>query len=321
MAVYTQLTRPALEAACEAFGLGDLKEAHGIPQGSINTNYRLETARGRWFLRHTTVRSEADLLFEARLLDHLHASAYPAPVLVRTADGRPFLPLEGGRVSVFHWLTGEERTRADLQVDHARAVGRVLGKLHRVCAAFSEDRPNPYGPETVRGWLELMRTNPDPTLRDVADELDRALQDTLPFGALVPRGVIHADLFLDNVKWIGDRVSAVFDFEMACRDALVVDLAITLNAWCFDGTYQPGLCVGMVQGYEEQRPLAENELDALYRAALFGAVRYTASRIRDFHLSTLPPDRLHPKDYRTYLARVRTLKELGPSGFRTLVRP
>jgi homoserine kinase type II len=136
---------------------------------------------------------------------------------------------------------------------------------------------------------------------------------------LDPRGVIHADLFMDNVKWLGDRVSALFDFEMACRDAYVLDVAITLNAWCFDnGEYRPELCRGLLRGYQVERSLMPVEREHLFGHALFGAVRYTASRIRDFHLSGLPPDKLAPKDFRTYLARARALSAMGPGGLRAL---
>ncbi len=138
-------------------------------------------------------------------------------------------------------------------------------------------------------------------------------------GDLVPRGLIHADLFMDNVKWLGDRVSAFFDFEMACRDAYTLDLAITLNAWCFPGAYESDLCRGLLRGYQEARPLNTGERVDLFHQCLFGAVRYTASRIRDFHLSPLPPDKLFKKDFRTYLARVRALTDMGPAGFKALL--
>ena len=315
MAVYTELSSEELSELAAAFGLGAISEAVGIPQGSINTNLRLETASGRFFVRHTTVRSEDELRYEAALLDHLHASAFPAPTLVRSLRGEPFIPLRGGRVCVFHWLTGEEKTRSQLTFEHTRALGRELGKLHRVTNAFTLQRENPYGPLVVRGWLEGIAGRPEPELQEIAGELQDALKEALPFGDLVPRGTIHADLFLDNVKWLGDRVSAIFDFEMACHDALVLDVAITLNAWCFDREYQEPLCRTLLQGYEEERPFIPGEAQALYHAALFGAVRYTASRIRDFHLSGVGADRLAPKDFRTYLARVRALRALGEGGF------
>ena len=146
------------------------------------------------------------------------------------------------------------------------------------------------------------------------------MDEALTFeGGLLPRGPIHADLFMDNVKWVGDRISAFFDFEMACRDAFALDVAITLNAWCFDGSYRPELCRALLSGYQGGRKIAGGEAEALYFQVLFGAVRYCASRIRDFHLSPLPPERLARKDYRTYLARARQLHQMQPAGFRQLL--
>jgi homoserine kinase type II len=124
---------------------------------------------------------------------------------------------------------------------------------------------------------------------------------------------------MDNVKWLADRVGAFFDFEMACRDSYGLDVAITLNAWCFDGGYRPELCQAFIRGYQDTRPLVPVERENLLGHALFGAVRYTASRIRDFHLSPLPPEQLTRKDFRTYLARARALEAMGPAGFRALL--
>jgi homoserine kinase type II len=320
LAVYVPFEQREIDAVAEVFALGKVLQSRGIPHGSINTNYLLETERGRFFMRHTVVRAASELEFEAGLLAHLHESAFPAPVLMPTRDGHAFWPVLGGRVSVFNWLSGNELSRGELDGAHARVLGRELAKLHRVAQSFAGDRANPYGPRVVHSWVEELFSHELEEIRSIAGELRSALAATLPLGKLLPLGVIHGDLFMDNVKWIGDRVSAVFDFEMACRDALVLDLAIALNAWCFDGgRYLADLCRWLIAGYEEERPLGESEVDALPRAALFGAVRYTASRLRDFHLSGVPAERLAPKDYRTYLARVRELEALGEKGFRALV--
>jgi homoserine kinase type II len=320
LAVYATFDEPDFIHITQAFGLGAFRSATGIPQGSINTNYRLECAAGRFFLRHTTVRSEADLRFEADLLTHLAESAFPAPQLLRVGSGAPYLALRGGWVSVFRYLSGEELTRAQLTHEHAERLGTELGKLHRVTNSFGGDRANPYGPGRVRQWLAELAGHADAEIAQIARELQGYLDAAqLASGELVPRGVIHADLFMDNVKWLADRVSAFFDFEMACRDAYTLDLAITLNAWCFEGEYRKDLCQALVRGYQQERKLLPREHEDLYHQALFGAVRYAASRIRDFHLSPLPPDRLFKKDFRTYLARARALSAMRYRSFQALV--
>jgi homoserine kinase type II len=318
VAIYTPLEAEELARAAQSFGLGAVRSAVGVPQGSINTNYRLECERGRFFLRHTTVRSADELAFEASLVEFLAAASFPAPRLVRTLGGEPFLDLKGGRTSVFHFLPGEELTRRALTPEHVEQVGRELGKLHRLTQSFGGARENPYSRATVRRWLGELGQSNDEELRAFSRAYLECLEP-LDFEHLLPRGVIHADLFMDNVKWVGDRISALFDFEMACSDVYVLDLAIALNAWCFDRSYDPGLARAMVRGYRVERALSRAEEQALYDCALFGAIRYTASRIRDFHLSQLPPERLQRKDFRTYLARALALSQMGRVAFAEVV--
>jgi homoserine kinase type II len=318
MALYTPFEKDDLVFVTRMFNLGELRDFEGIPQGSINTNYRLDTDQGRFFMRHTTVRSENDLRFEAALLDHLDASRFPSPTLVCERDGSPFITLKGGRVSVFHYLVGEELSRQRLNADHLERLGIELGKLHRITHSFTGTRDNPYDHEVVRGWLVGLERHSDTEIHKIASELLTYLESSEELDrALQPQGVIHADLFIDNVKWVGDYISAFFDFEMACRDAYALDLAITLNAWCFDQSYQRPLCRALLRGYQTERPLGEPERDALFSHALFGAVRYTTSRIRDFHLSPLGEDRLQKKSFRTYLERTRALVEMGPEEFQS----
>jgi len=321
MAVHTALPPEAFARVAEAYGLGAVREVVPIPQGSINTNHRLETEGGRYFMRHTTVRSTDDLRFESALLAHLAEFHFPGPVLLTPRSGAPFLELEGGRVSVFRWLPGEELRHPRLTADHLEALGTELGKMHRDTQSFSGSRDNPYGPGTVHGWIVGLTGHPDAELARVAAELERYLgkAEAVRQG-LEPRGVIHADLFMDNVKWLGERVGAFFDFEMACREAYGLDVAITLNAWCFDGgQYLPELCRAFMRGYQDVRPLSPVERGNLFGHALYGAVRFTASRIRDYHLSPLPPEKLARKDYRTYLNRARTLAAMGPEGLAGLL--
>lgn len=324
MALYTHLEPKAFARIAEAYGLGEVQGVEGIPRGSINTNHRLQTSQGRVFVRHTTQRSAEALQYEAALLAHLAQAHFPGPQLLRTGQGEVFLPLEGGRVSVFGWLSGEELTRAQLQPEHLERLGAELGKLHRLTASFlpgALQQDNPYGAAQVGSWLEALARSADAEVAQLAPELQAALAQAQAHEApLAPRGAIHADLFLDNVKWVGDRVGALFDFEMACHAPYGLDVAITLNAWCFDAQgYAAGLARALLRGYASERALQPLEREGLWAHALFGAVRFTASRIRDYHLSGLPPERLAPKSFRTYLARVRALLELGPAGFRERV--
>lgn len=153
MAIYTELTDDDVRAILSAYALPPLERAIPVPEGSINTNYRLELGNARAFLRHATVRTADDLTFEASVLDALTAAKVPAPKLYRTTAGDASLPYKGGRVSLFAFLPGEELTRATFTPEHARALGDALAKMHVAVQPLTISRPNPYGPETVRAWI------------------------------------------------------------------------------------------------------------------------------------------------------------------------
>jgi homoserine kinase type II len=320
MAIYTELTEEDFARIAARFGLGPVLGTTPVPQGSINTNHLVETEHGRVFLRHTTVRSTEDLRFEAALLAHLAESHFPAPRLLPTLEGEAFLPFAKGHVSLFAYLVGEERPRSALTDDDFETLGATLGKLHRATNAFSGQRANPYGVEQVRGWLDGLSQHAEAEIASLGQELSKRLtRADQARSTLLPHGVIHADLFVDNVKWLGNQISAVFDFEMACVAPYMLDLAITLNAWCFDGAYSQEHGRALLRGYTRHRPLTELEREHLWAEALFGAVRFTASRIRDFHLSPLPAEKLVKKDFRTYLERSRALEQMGPKRFAAML--
>lgn len=320
MAIYTELTSTDIAHALTEYGLPAPDRITPIPEGSINTNYRVDVSGAPFFLRHTDVRSAADLRFEAEVVDALRRQGVRAPVMRRAKNGEPSVPLRSGNACLFEWLNGSELVRSGFTVRHAEALGVELGRMHVALKEVRGSRDNPYGPQTVRGWLSDLRASPH-DLGAVPDELNAALElamaDTV--GAL-KTGVIHADLFIDNVKWSSPDEPVFFDFEMACRDALVLDVAITLNAWAFDGkAYMVDQARAFITAYQRVRPFAGAERHRLWNQALFGAVRYTCSRIRDFHLSPLSDDKLFKKDYRTYLERTRVLLEQQREGFLQLL--
>jgi len=145
------------------------------------------------------------------------------------------------------------------------------------------------------------------------DELSRSAD--LP---AAPRGLVHGDLFLDNVHWIGGRVSAVLDWEMSCVDPFAYDLGVAVNAWCYDDRFRPDLCHALLEGYRARHKLDDDTRAALYPFTRYAALRYTASRIHAFHRAGLGSDRLAWKDWRRYRDRLAALRELGEPGFRAL---
>jgi homoserine kinase type II len=315
VALYHPLTEAELGDLCDRFRLR-LQSAEGVPQGSINTNYRLTCDQGRYFLRFTTVRSQAELDFEASLLFHLKRGGFPCAEPLRTREGSAYSGYQAGWVSIFQHLAGEELGPEAVTADHASEIGRALGRLHRLGSSFEGQRENPYGEATIRHWLG------DLVSRDLADDIAAAVRgagQTLPAASVqlgLPRGAIHGDLFRDNVKWLDGRVSGIFDFEMACVDDLALDVGITLLVWTFgaDAFDRPRVRA-LLDGYQRERKLLPEERSGLYTRATFGAVRYTLSRIRDFHLAQVGASALTRKPWQRYAQRLEELKRLGPEAF------
>ncbi len=321
MAVHTELDEAEIAALARFFGLPPPGRFEGLAAGSINTNYRLETPSGRFFLTLREGKRRDEVEGEVALLGHLAAARFPCPRPL-AGPGGSIGEARGRQVLCFPWIAGEELAPEAIGEGHTRQVGAHLGRLHVLSEGAAWSRPNPYGPETVARWLRELSAPGRPDVEALRPELEaaRASIDAGRDPAL-PRGLGHFDLFVDNVKWIGGNLAAIFDFEMACRDALALDLAIALNAWCFgeDDRYDRPRARAFVEGYVSERPLSAAERAGLHAEARFGALRYTLSRIRDFELSPLPPERLRKKSFRRYLARLRALDAMGPAGFRELV--
>lgn len=316
MAVHTQLLGSDLERLAAEFALGPVERWRGLPAGSINSNFDVACGRGRFFLTLREGKTRAEVEGEVRVLSHLAAAHFPVPRPVVGAQG-PIGEAHGRPVLVFPWISGEELSPGSIEPDHLLQLGEHLARMHLLLEAVGWSRPNPYGPPAVAAWLaELSRVDHAelaPLLPRLADELRWSAEHRDPG---LPRGLVHADLFVDNVKWIGGKLAALLDFEMACRDTLALDLAIVLLAWCFrDGAFERPLVRALLAGYGAVRPLRDDERAGLYAEARFAALRYTVSRIRDFELSPLPPERLERKSYRDFLSRLEVLEAMGPARF------
>ncbi|MFL5262182.1 MAG: homoserine kinase [Anaeromyxobacteraceae bacterium] len=319
MALYTPLSDADLGAVLARYGLPPPERTLPEPKGSVNTNYHVWSAGRRWFLRVNEGKSADDVRFEAEVLRFLAAHGFPGAPLVVAPDGATFVEAAGRPAMLFAYAEGEELERVDVTPERCRRIGAELGRLHALAPAFRATRPNPYGLARVTAWMRGLE--PDgggdplvaPALPMLRDELARvALPDA-------PRGLVHGDLFLDNVLWVGDAVSALLDWEMSCVDALAYDLAVVVNAWCYGEGFDPALARALLAGYRERAALDGRMAEALYPYARYVALRYTASRIHAFHLAALPADRLAWKDWTRYRDRLAALRAMGERGFRDVV--
>ncbi len=306
MAVYTDVGDEELDRFLEPYGLGELLAAKGIAEGVENSNYLIETESGRFILTLYEKRvSPADLPFFITLMRHLAAQGLACPQPVPTAEGEVLRRLAGRPAALFTFLEG--LSPRQVKDWHCSALGDTLAELHHATAGFPQQRPNDL---SLAGWRKLIAdcgAGADKVSQNLCQELEEAYRSVAagwPKG--LPSGVIHADLFPDNVFFRSDRLSGVIDFYFACNDFYVYDLAVCLNAWCFDGahSYVPERGRLMIEAYQAKRPLSAAELEALPVLATGAALRFLLTRLFDW-LNHPPDAMVRPKDPREYVTKLR----------------
>ena len=292
--------------------LGSLLRITPIAEGSVNSNYFIDTEKGRFFLRIYEEQGKDGVRYERALLGHLgRAIPVPRPIV---HDGDEILEVLGKPVGVFEVVLGDPICQAGVTDDHAGEVGRMLGTIHAAGTTFASRRSSRFGVDDVRDRLKSIAA-PSRAIEDARHEIGRAIDDAvraLPCGAT--GGVIHGDLFRDNVRWDGTSIVAVIDWESASDGLYAYDLMVTMLAWCFGSEMDWDLSRKMVAGYHAVRPLAPVDVAALWPAALLAAARFTTTRITDYALREAKGPRVM-KDYRRFLERLRVIRGLSPADF------
>ncbi len=306
MAVYTDVSFEELEALLTHYDVGQPLSFKGIAEGVENSNFYLQTDRGGYFLTLYEKRvREQDLPFFLGLMEHLAARGIACPQPIRRKDGTQWSVLNGRPAALVSFLNGLSLRRPD--VAHCAAAGEALAKLHAAGAGFALTRPNALGPS---GWRELVEKTADGAdgieggLRDLIAQSHRDIVTAWPSD--LPSGVIHADLFPDNVLFMNASVSGLIDFYFACNDAFAYDLAVMLNAWCFetDGSYNITKSRALGAAYAKVRALTPAELEALPVLCAGAALRFLLTRLYD-RINHDPNALVRPKDPRDFSRRLR----------------
>ncbi|HEX3673160.1 MAG TPA: homoserine kinase [Rhizomicrobium sp.] len=316
MAVYTEVSFDDLEALAGLYGIGAPVSFKGIAEGVENSNFHLRTDRGAFILTLYEKRvREDDLPYFLGLMDHLAASGLQCPTPVRRRDGGLWTRVNGRPAALLTWLDGLSLHRPDGA--HCAAAAAACAQLHAAGAGFALSRPNALGPQ---GWRKLAGATAadadsvQPGLCALIAEAMAQFEREWPAG--LPGGVIHADLFPDNVLFMNGAVSGLIDFYFACNDAFAYDLAVMLNAWCFetDG-YNLTKGKALIAAYGRERELTSAEREAFPLLARGAALRFLLTRLYDW----LHPDPLamvRPKDPRDYARRLRFhLTAVNPAAY------
>ncbi|MCB2099310.1 MAG: homoserine kinase [Rhodobacterales bacterium] len=284
MAVYTEVSDSDLAAFVARYPVGEVLACKGIAEGVENSNYLLTTETGLYILTLYEKRvKESDLPFFLGLMDHLAARGLPCATPVKDADGRALNRLCGRPAALVTFLAGLWPRR--VQPGHCAELGGALARMHKAGTDFPLTRPNDL---SLAGWRDLAQRTADradevmPGLAaGLAAELD-FLQAHWP--ADLPTGVIHADLFPDNVFFRQDKLSGLIDFYFACTDIIAYDVAVCLNAWCFepDGAFNITKARRLLMAYRRERAFSDAELAALPTVARGASIRFLLTRLYDW---------------------------------------
>ncbi len=306
MAVYTEVTDDDLNQFIAGYDLGQALSFKGIAEGVENTNYLVHTEAGPHILTLYEKRvAIEDLPFFLGLMEHLADTGIACPVPVRDQNGEMLRELAGRPAAIITFLDGLWVRRPS--AEHCAALGETLAKLHLAGQTFGMTRKNAL---SVSGWRplhEAAKGGADTIVSglnaEVGEEL-ATLESSWPRN--LPSGIIHADLFPDNVFFLGNKLSGVIDFYFACNDALAYDIAICLNAWCFeiDNSFNITKARALLRAYAGLRPFSDEEFEALPILARGAALRFLLTRIYDW-LNTSADALVRPKDPMEYVRKLR----------------
>ena len=306
MAVYTDVSDEELENFIDSYAIGALTSFKGIAEGVENSNYLVHTESGPYILTLYEKRvSREDLPYFLALMEHLAARGISCPLPVKDRDGRTLKQLAGRPAALITFLEGLWVRRPN--IEHCAGLGEALARFHLAGADFPMSRANSL---SLPGWRALFASigasadKVKPGLNGVIEKELRYLESHWTDD--VPAGVIHADLFPDNVFFLGDKVSGLIDFYFACNDMLAYDVAVCLNAWCFepDGSFNVTKARALLQAYEQVRPLSQAEFERLPTLARGAALRFLLTRTYDL-LNQDANALVKTKDPNEYLRKLR----------------
>lgn len=315
MAILTVPTEEALASFVGAYALGRLESFRGVEAGTVNTSYLLELEGGRRFLRIYEEQDADGARREAEVLAHLAAHGVPTPAPILARDGTATRTLAGKPAALFPWVEGDMICQRGVTPAAASAVGAALARVH--LAGHAPRAPLDVGrfdPSALVVRCDRVATSKDPEAR----ALTEALRSAVGLYASkrrrdVPRGLVHGDLFRDNVLWSApvdgrSSIAALLDFESAHDGPFAYDVIVTILSWSYGSTFDTSIASAIVAGYRSVRELEAGDREVLYDEAIFAATRFTITRITDDAIRV-------GKRWQRFIERREAIERLGPRGF------
>ncbi len=308
MAVYTDISDEELDFLLSQYSIGNALSCKGIAEGVENSNFLLHTEKGYYILTIYEKRvSRQDLPFFLGLMEHLADKQFVSPRPILTKTGENLSTLSGKPAAIIEFLDGRSVRR--ITPEHCTLLGEALARLHVAADDFTIERPNSL---SINSWRPLFDASASKAEQQAIQnteyrEIDQELSNLeKAWPADLPSGVIHADLFPDNIFFLNNRVSGVIDYYFACNDFLAYDIAVCLNAWCFesDSSFNITKARKLLNGYNIVRPISTEELTALPLLCRGAALRFYLTRLYDW-INQIEGALVKPKDPAEYLKKIR----------------
>ncbi|MDG1438738.1 MAG: homoserine kinase [Emcibacteraceae bacterium] len=306
MAVYTHVTADDIAIFIAGYDVGEVVSLKGIAEGVENSNYLLSTTKDKYILTLFEKRvNEDDLPFFMGLMTHLAGKGINCAEPIKDRGGNVLKELCGRPAALIGFLNGLSVTHPSVQ--NCSELGAAMAEMHLGVSDFKMTRKNNL---SVEGWIKLSekcQSRADECevgLRGIVHDEMSFLKDNWPTN--LPEGIIHADLFTDNVFFLDGKLSGLIDYYFSCSDILVYDVAICINAWCFenDGSFNAMKAAGLVAGYQKIRPLSEDEINVLPILCRGSALRFLLTRLYDW-LNQVEGALVKTKDPFEYLSKLQ----------------
>ena len=303
------------------YGLGKVNASQAVAAGCLNPSYRLDTARGRYLLRIDDVKSEIEVKREIDLLLYLRKHGFPCLQLIVDRKGRQYHEINGKCVTLSKYVDGHARSAKSLTLVQVENAGRVTADLHVIGKAYKKGIENRFGFERVADAYHEVRDRLPPYFKRITRTLDEEVAYLEHYlECKLPKGIIHGDVYLDNMLFRGEKVVALYDFDAASRGKYIFDLATAVNALCFDGErYDLKRFEALIVGYESLRTLSLAEWDAFPNELRFSALRFTVTRLNNFFLHPNEESPRINKDFREFYDRLRILRREREGGMEGLL--
>ncbi len=316
MAVYTDLNKDQIKDFLKLYNIGELISFSGITEGIENSNFHLKTSNGSFILTIFEKRVNIkDIPFFIKIMFHLNKNGYYCPKPICDKNNKFLSELKGKPTIIVNYLEG--KSKQNITIDNCYQVGSSMGLMHFYSKDFELQRDNSL---SIEGWKRLIKNCTNTVPVDVLDtfqpNLMKDIQDSFDFVAKfwpnhLPRGFIHGDLFPDNVFFINDKITGVIDFYFSCTDILAYDLAIAVNAWCFNkkDNFQDEKYEAILKGYNSKRQLSKDEKFFLPLFCQAASLRFLLTRLFDW-VNTPIEANVVPKSPKEYIKKHKYFKKL-----------